>query len=93
MLGHERLVGGPLELSALGEPALGLGLGETLLGAAAGRQADGGRADGWLVGAQAARASATAALTIFPSRTLTPGRSSSRDRSAPARPSSAMRTA
>ena len=84
--------GGPLELAALRQTALGLGLGEALL-RAAGRGAKGRRADGGLVAAQAARASATAALTIFPSRTLTPGRSSSRDRSAPSRPSSAMRTA
>ena len=84
---------GPLDLSPLGQPALGLGLGEALLDAGAERGAKGRRANGGLVRAQAASASATAALTIFPSRTLTPGRSSSSDRSAPARPSSAMRTA
>ena len=64
-----------------------------LLGTVAGRGAKGRGADGRLVGGQTARASATAALTTFPSRTLTPERRPSSDRSAPARPSSAMRSA
>ena len=68
--------GGALDLPPRGQPAPGLGLGEALLGAGAGRGAMGRRADGGRSGSGGQRLR-DGALTTCPSRTLTPGRSSS----------------